>query len=167
MGLDVVELVMDLEKRFNIALEDCSLVRVRTVADLAALVISRMSRVPDVCPTATTFYRLRALLVSTFGVERRSFRPGARLADVLPEDARSAWSSIQRFAPGVPPLFRETDGTGVSIDPTVVVFTFFGVGLLMIFLNYTEVLPGSPTQWYLLGGLGAILAGIITATQLR
>jgi len=46
-------------------------------------------------------------------------------------------------------------------------FTFFGIGLIGIFLNYTEVLPGSPSQWYLLGGLTAILAGIITATQLR
>lgn len=49
----------------------------------------------------------------------------------------------------------------------VVMFSFFGIGLLGIFLNYTYVLPGSPSQWYLLGGLVAILAGIITATQLR
>jgi len=49
----------------------------------------------------------------------------------------------------------------------VLMFTFFGVGLLMIFLNYTSVLPSSPTQWYLLGGLVSILFGIITATQLR
>ena len=49
----------------------------------------------------------------------------------------------------------------------VLMFTFFGLGLLTIFLNYTDVLPGSPTQWYLLGGLLSILAGIITATQLR
>lgn len=49
----------------------------------------------------------------------------------------------------------------------VLMFTFFGAGLLAIFLNYTEVLPGAPTQWYLLGGLLSILAGIVTATQLR
>ena len=33
----------------------------------------------------------------------------------------------------------------------VLMFSFFGIGLLAIFLNYTEVLPGAPTQWYLLG----------------
>lgn len=49
----------------------------------------------------------------------------------------------------------------------VLMFTFFGVGTLMIFLNYTETLPGAASGWYLLGGLGSILAGIITATQLR
>ncbi|MFN8049944.1 MAG: cell division protein CrgA [Acidimicrobiales bacterium] len=49
----------------------------------------------------------------------------------------------------------------------VLMFSFFGAGLLAIFLNYTEVLPSSPSQWYLLGGLTAILLGIVTATQLR
>ncbi len=49
----------------------------------------------------------------------------------------------------------------------VLMFTLFGLGLLTIFLNYTEVLPGGSNGWYMLGGLGAILAGIITSTQLR
>ncbi|HKY16047.1 MAG TPA: hypothetical protein VJM33_14065 [Microthrixaceae bacterium] len=49
----------------------------------------------------------------------------------------------------------------------VLMFTFFGAGFLAIFLNYTEILPGAPSGWWLIGGLGAILAGIITATQLR
>jgi hypothetical protein len=46
-------------------------------------------------------------------------------------------------------------------------FGLLGLGFLSIFLNYTEVLPGAPTGWYLVGGLGGILFGIITATQLR
>lgn len=46
-------------------------------------------------------------------------------------------------------------------------FTLFGLGFVAILLNYSEVLPGAPSGWWLLGGLGAILAGIITATQLR
>jgi hypothetical protein len=49
----------------------------------------------------------------------------------------------------------------------VLMFAFFGLGILAIFLNYTEILPGSPSGWWLLGGLGGILAGIITATQLH
>ena len=44
---------------------------------------------------------------------------------------------------------------------------FFAVGVLVILLNYLEVLPGSASNWYLLGGLASILAGIITATQYR
>jgi hypothetical protein len=49
----------------------------------------------------------------------------------------------------------------------VLMFSLFAVGFIAILLNYSEVIPGSPSGWYLLGGLGAILAGIITATQLR
>ncbi|MDA3039004.1 MAG: cell division protein CrgA [Actinomycetota bacterium] len=44
---------------------------------------------------------------------------------------------------------------------------FFAVGVLAILLNYLEVLPGAASNWYLLGGLASVLAGIITATQYR
>ena len=48
-----------------------------------------------------------------------------------------------------------------------IMFALWGIGILLIFLNYVELLPGSQTNWYLLGGLGAILAGIIVATQYK
>ncbi len=47
-------------------------------------------------------------------------------------------------------------------------FLFFGIGLIIIVLNYMfTFLPDSPSNWYLLGGLGAIIAGFITATRLK
>jgi len=49
----------------------------------------------------------------------------------------------------------------------VLMFGLFAVGSLVIFLNYVGLLPGAASNWYLLGGLGLILAGIITATQYR
>ena len=49
----------------------------------------------------------------------------------------------------------------------VLMFTMFGLGMLVIFLNYVGLLPGATTNWYLLVGLGLILGGIITATQYR
>ena len=48
-----------------------------------------------------------------------------------------------------------------------VMFTLLGVGALVIILNYIDVLPGGTNNWYLFGGLGLILAGIITATRLH
>lgn len=47
----------------------------------------------------------------------------------------------------------------------VLMFSLLGIGTLMIILNYVDLLPGGTSNWYLLGGLGLILAGIITATQ--
>jgi len=45
--------------------------------------------------------------------------------------------------------------------------TFFAIGLLMIVLNYMSLLPSSPTNWYLLGGLGFIVCGFAISTQYR
>ena len=47
----------------------------------------------------------------------------------------------------------------------VLMFTLLGLGLVVILLNYLGVLPGETNNWYLLAGLGLILAGIITATN--
>lgn len=58
--------------------------------------------------------------------------------------------------------------SGQKISPTwvpVLMFAFLIIGSLMIILNYVDLLPGGTSNWYLLGGLGLILAGIVTATQ--
>jgi len=44
-------------------------------------------------------------------------------------------------------------------------FVPWGLGILMIILNYVSLLPGAVSNWYVFGGLGFILAGIIAATQ--
>ena len=52
----------------------------------------------------------------------------------------------------------------------VLMFGLWGLGLLVILLNYMQILPGAEdggNGWYLVGGLGSILAGIIVATQYR
>jgi hypothetical protein len=50
----------------------------------------------------------------------------------------------------------------------IVMFTLLGAGVLMIVINYMSVLlPGAPSNWYIMGGLGLILAGIMVATQWR
>ncbi len=38
-------------------------------------------------------------------------------------------------------------------------------GVLMIILNYVSVLPASPTNWYLLGGIGLLFVGAMMATR--
>lgn len=49
----------------------------------------------------------------------------------------------------------------------ILMFTLLGAGLLMIILNYMDLVPGQTSGWYLLGGLALILGGIMTATQYR
>ncbi|MEC8364678.1 MAG: cell division protein CrgA, partial [Actinomycetota bacterium] len=51
------------------------------------------------------------------------------------------------------------------VAPTM--FGLLGLGTAMIIVNYVDLLPGGTSNWYLLGGLGLVLAGIVTATQLH
>ena len=55
--------------------------------------------------------------------------------------------------------------TSRGVTPTM--FGLLGAGTAMIIVNYVDLLPGGTSNWYLLGGLGLVLAGIITATQLH
>lgn len=60
--------------------------------------------------------------------------------------------------------------SSTKVSPPWVAPAMFGllaVGALIIILNYVDLLPGGTSNWYLLGGLGLILGGIITATQLH
>lgn len=41
----------------------------------------------------------------------------------------------------------------------------FGLGVLMIALNYLNVLPGSVSPWYLVGGLALMFGGFFLATK--
>ena len=55
-----------------------------------------------------------------------------------------------------------------KVSPVYVPVIMFGcllAGMFMIILNYVSVLPGSPHNGWLLGGLGLITAGFITATR--
>lgn len=75
---------------------------------------------------------------------------------------RTTPSASSRYTPPVPPEVK----TSSRLVP-IVMFTLLGAGLVVIVLNYVGVLPGATSNWYLVGGLGLILAGIITATQWR
>lgn len=57
-------------------------------------------------------------------------------------------------------------GRFVALVPYIM-FLCMGLGLVVILLNYIVVGFGMPSNWYLLGGLGLILCGIVAATQYR
>jgi Cell division protein CrgA len=67
-----------------------------------------------------------------------------------------------RYTPPVPKEYKVSPWWVPAL-----MFTFLGLGLVVIFLNYLGVLPGDTKNSYLLVGLGLILGGIMTATQYR
>jgi len=73
-------------------------------------------------------------------------------------------SSSGRYTPPTPRADQLPSPAWVP----VLMFVLFGLGMLIIFLNYVNLVPGGESSnWYLLAGLGLILGGIITATQYR
>lgn len=65
-----------------------------------------------------------------------------------------------RYTPPVPHSVKVSPGW-----VPVLMFTFLILGSLLVVVNYTDVLPGGASNWYLLGGIGLIFAGFITATR--
>ncbi len=49
----------------------------------------------------------------------------------------------------------------------VLMFTLLALGAIVIVLNYVALLPGDTSNWYLMAGLGLLLAGMLVATQLH
>lgn len=62
----------------------------------------------------------------------------------------------KRTAPTPPPVKDD------KVSPqwyVVLMFALMAIGGLVIIINYIGLLPGSPTNTYLFGGLGAIAVG--------
>jgi hypothetical protein len=71
-------------------------------------------------------------------------------------------TSSSRYTPPIP---KSTKKSPKWMGPLILGLLILGAA--MIVFNYFNVLPSSPTNWYLIGGIGLIAAGFITATQYR
>lgn len=82
--------------------------------------------------------------------------------------ASSGKSTAGKAAPGATSRYTPPIPSEYKVSPRwvpVLMFALLGAGMLMIFCNYLGLVPGGTSNWYLLGGLGLILLGIITATR--
>ncbi len=73
---------------------------------------------------------------------------------------------------GRKPSGRYTAPTPRSVRHSPAWYPFLLLGLVVlgiaaIILNYVQALPASPTNWYTLGGLVAVLAAALLATRYR
>jgi acyl carrier protein len=91
MGLDTVELAMEVEEAFGITIPDEQAEKVLTVGDLYHYILATMGGPPLATPgclSAAAFYRLRRQLMGRFRVERRRIRPASTLDDLFPKAMR-------------------------------------------------------------------------------
>ena len=97
------------------------------------------------------------------GASKGASTPSKR---VTPPKAKAGAEAAGRYTA---PNTRAKKGPSPRWVP-ILMFALWGLGLLLIILNYMEVLPGSDPDgngWYLVAGLGSILGGIMVATQYR
>jgi hypothetical protein len=69
-------------------------------------------------------------------------------------------TSSGRYTPPVPREFKES-----PLWVPVLMFTLLGLGVLIIIVNYTTLMPGGSNNLYLLLGLALITIGFIVATK--
>jgi acyl carrier protein len=98
MGLDTVELVMEVEEAFGITIPDAEAEKILTIGDLYRYVLAKLdgpALTTPGCPSAAVFYRLRRQLMGRFRVERRRIRPASPLDDLVPAtDRRQQWQRL-------------------------------------------------------------------------
>ncbi|MBW3537646.1 MAG: cell division protein CrgA [Actinobacteria bacterium] len=92
------------------------------------------------------------------GPARSKRKPGGAARGVV----RNPAAVSGRYTPPIPREFKESP----KIIPYLM-FGLLGLGMLIIVVNYMDVLPGGANNWYLLGGLMLITAGFIVATKYR
>jgi acyl carrier protein len=99
MGLDAVEIIMEVEDAFDVHIPDDKATEIVTVGDLYDYIIElkRDAVSPrNVCLSAATFYRIRRAVCAELGLTSRSVRPRTTLDSTLPKmRRRSFWTELQ------------------------------------------------------------------------
>lgn len=98
MGLDGVEIVMEVEKTFGIALEEEETSHVETVGDMFELVLSKLEiKEDDRCLSSMAFYHLRRALMEEFNIPRKAIRLETPFEELVPAENRlERWQDLEK-----------------------------------------------------------------------
>jgi acyl carrier protein len=89
MGLDGVELVMEIEKAFDIRIPDEEAEKILTVGDMYNSVWNHLeNRHSNQCNSQILFYTLRKYFTDTFQLPKHLFKPHTLLNDIFPRENR-------------------------------------------------------------------------------
>jgi hypothetical protein len=128
MGLEGVELLLDVEETFSITIDDHDVASMIKVGDLYCYLVENVGLGTSdsaTCLSSTVFYRLRRALIAALGVERKQVRPDTTVESLLPCPVRpEAWRRLGAALDlKLPPLERPGWVYSVVIPAWV-----FGIG---------------------------------------
>lgn len=130
MGLDAVELVMDVEDHFGIAIQNTEAEHVRTVGDLVALIQSRILAAQHAsCPTLKSFLQLRSCVRELTADQTLRIRTRTRVVDVLNRSQRRRfWKRLADILGSAPPSLRRHP----ALRKALVAFVFAAIVLAVV-----------------------------------
>lgn len=159
MGLDSVELLLAIEERFQIHIDDDEASSIATVGELHELLVRKLQPQPAArCLTSVAFYRTRRALVETLNLDRRAIAPSTPLTPLFPHSTRrQSWQRLQQsLALRLPALRLPTAPLVLAIAaflyfqlalhwaPLLFVFALFaGAALLRAFPNLATEFPSN------------------------
>jgi len=102
MGLELVELVIELEEEFGISIPDRLATQMTTVGLTADMIVSLLNQKPQatagVCQSSRSFYRLRQELVNRFGVSPDEVQLDTPIGVLVPREGERQWVDISDAA---------------------------------------------------------------------
>lgn len=106
MGLDSVELVIEVEERFGVSIPDKDAEELATVGQLIDYVIAaKPPNCSEYCQTSRSFYRVRRVLMEQFRIPRVRVRLDSPLEEIIPMDNRRLhWELLGQKLPRLPNL---------------------------------------------------------------
>jgi acyl carrier protein len=89
MGLDTVELIMEIEKRFDIKIPDQEAEKITTVGDMYYCVWAKLGgKYTDKCKSQILFYKLRKASENILNIPKQQFLLDSVPEDLFPKDNR-------------------------------------------------------------------------------
>ena len=98
MGLDSVELLVNIEKYFDISIPDPEAAKISTLQDFANCVYQKVKINPtEVCKSRVLFYKLKIYFHTQFGISEQAIYPEQRISELIAtSNLHNVWRSIEQ-----------------------------------------------------------------------
>lgn len=136
MGLNSVELIMDVENTFQITISDSEAENIRTVSDMYDLVLKKIDYSDNhQCKSQILFYKMREVFGRHCHINRKTISPNTNLNNLFDRATiKSKWKAIQdELHITIPNLVRSDILNSVL---TWASFFLVGFGLILIFIAF-------------------------------
>lgn len=149
MGLELVEIVMEVEETFGVVVSDEAAPEIRTVGQLHAYILDRRHQTEQQgCPTGQVFRDIRQVLTAAAAVPRQAVRPSTELAEILPPPIRRrVWKTLQQKVSGRLPGLRLPFRLGPILAGGCLIAGVVGAAIMvpLVGLSHAVALAGVPT----------------------